>query len=149
MAFEIGQRVLVHQSGGMTCINDVWHSVPHNCSEPAQHWKSRVLSYDSYGRPVIATSAEKNPCHAEWPYTDDSLTELNDGTTDWVLQSSFTAGQIVHFTLDTSTPQYAAGTRLEAVLEVPHIEVGDWYVSFPTPDGWRFKMVVPESRLEM
>lgn len=126
----------------------MWHSVPHNCSEPAQHWKSRLLGYDSYGRPVIATSAAKNRCHASWPYTDDSLTALDDGTTDWVLQSNFRTGQTIFFTLDINTPQYQAGTRLEGLLEAPHIEPGDWYVSFPTPDGWRFKMVMPESQLE-
>jgi len=77
------------------------------------------------------------------------LTLLDDGTKDWVDSSPFMMGQKVFFTLPITIPQYAAGTRLEATLEVPHINPEDWYVSFPTPEGWAFKMVVSEKLLEV
>lgn len=156
MPFTVGQRVLVHQTQGMFCdANDVWHSIPHDCSKPEQHWKSRIVEAageGNYPLPRIATEvrgsmpSNSNTCSCSWPYTDESLTLLNDGTADWADTSAYKIGDRVTLTLDIDTPQYMAGTVLEARLIAPHIEPGDWFLGFftPTPHVWEFKKVVHE-----
>jgi hypothetical protein len=156
MPFTVGQRVLVHQSQGLFCDDaGVWHRIPHDCSKPEQHWKSRILKAageDHYPLPRIATEVRgdapsiSNTCSCSWPYTEESLTLLDDGSADWADTSRYKIGDRVTMALDVDTPQYKMGTILEARLIAPHIETGDWYLGFftPEPHVWEFTKVVHE-----
>ncbi len=139
-----GDRVLVHQTPGLTFTDQGLVPMPHDCSDPDQHWESRYLFDDCMGRPVIATGAERNPCHAEWPYDHESLTPITDGV-DWAKESQYTIGMEVSFKLDEATPQYPEGAELRGTIISPHIEPNEWYIGFPTPEGWIFNRVVKES----
>lgn len=87
MDFKIGQRVLVHQSPGMKCVDGRWIDIPHDCADPKQHWESRVIDWSSYHNcPMIGTPG--NPNHAEWPYFADGLTLLEGE--DWVIRANTT-----------------------------------------------------------
>ncbi len=143
--FKPGQLVTVHQHSGLLIGNQI-HDGGHDCSDPSQHWKSRVLYYrhDYDGLPVIAIEA-KNPNHAEWPYTDDVLTACDDE--DWAPASKYKPGDKVFFRMfQKNHSQYPEGKMIEARILQPHIEEGDWYLEFPTKDGWEFNMVVNEWR---
>lgn len=96
------------------------------------------------GIPVIATDASKNPCHAGWPYNESSLSPL--GGPDWTDKSRYKPGDTLRFRWDGhNNLHYRDGTILDALIDIAHIEPGDWYVSFLVPDGtWRFNVVVNE-----
>lgn len=138
------QLVTVHQGGGMRSDDQgVFHSIPHDCSNPDQHWLSRIIELkNERGLVSIAISAEKNPCHAEWPYYAESLTPSE--VEDWYASASRAVGDTVFFTMSIDTSQYKIGTRIKAEILSPHIEPGDWYVKYPKPDGWFFRMVINE-----
>lgn len=142
MKFKLGEKVLVHQSGGLKCVNDVWESIPHNCNDPSQHWESRVIGWsDFHNCPMIATRGT-NPNHAEWPYNEDALTHF-DGI-DWATSSKYKPGQSIHFKMDDAGGHYYNDTVVKAELIVPHINLCDWYVQFMVPAGWLFRRVVNE-----
>jgi hypothetical protein len=127
----------------MFCDADgVFYNIPHDCNKPEQHWESRILSTMYPGIRRIAIDASRNPCHAEWPYPDDSLTPAEGE--DWFVTAKYAIGQQIEFTLNEATPQYPAGKSLTGTILSPHIVLNDWYVSFPTPDGWLFHRVVNE-----
>lgn len=142
---KLYQLILVHQGGGMWCDDqNVWHSRPHDCSDNSLHWVSRIIEFeDDRGLVQIATPVNGNPCHREWPYYADMLEPVSPEY-DWATSATRAVGDDVHFTLSESTPQYKVGTAIQAKILSPHIELGDWYVTFPTPDGWLFRMVVNE-----
>lgn len=139
--FKLGQMVLVHQSGGIK-IHDGWfEQIPHDCTKADQHWESRIVGWSEYHQcPLIATIVG-NPNFAQWPYFENSLSLL-DGE-NWVFKSQYHPGMKIKFIWNEQI-HYPVGTVLEANIEVAHIESGDWYVSFPVPDGWDFKRVVNE-----
>jgi hypothetical protein len=163
--FQVGQRVLVHQSRGLDLSGTVEGGIaaikviPHDCSDPSLHWESRVLGWCDFHRcPIIATRVYNNPCHAEWPYGADSLTPL-DGP-DWTEVSTFKAGDTIRFAWPHDVDfhrrvfHHPLGKVLDWTLEAAHIEPGDWYVStlvpgYRTAGGldappWPFKQVVNE-----
>ena len=146
--FKVGQLVLVHQSGGIDLSETGKYGfagmkrVAHDCTRH-EHWVSRVLGWcDIQKCPMIATRVTNNPNHCEWPYGSDSLEALD--IEDWVNVSQYKPGDYIRFVWDGGV-HYPKGTILESRIEIAHIEPGDWYVSFPVPDGnWRFKRVVNE-----
>jgi hypothetical protein len=144
----VGKRVLVHQSPGMSLTDEGLVEHPHDCNDPNQHWESRVVGWNKFQHlPMIATSAKKNPCHAEWTYTEESLTSL-DGE-DWSDKSTFQPGNEIKFKWEgKDSLHYPDGSILDARIEVAHIEPGDWYCSFVvkpnTPSEWRFMVVINE-----
>jgi hypothetical protein len=144
--FQVGQRVLVHQSRGLDLSGTVEGGIaaikviPHDCSDPSLHWESRSGMVRLSRCPIIATRVGNNPCHAEWPYTADSLTPL-DGP-DWTEVSTFKAGDKIRFAWPHDEDfhrrvfHHPLGKVLDWTLEAAHIEPGDWYVSTLVP-GYR------------
>lgn len=145
--FRLGERVLVHQSPRIFLRDrgvDGIRLREHDCSDPAQHWESRVLGWDNWHEcPIIATPAERNPCHADWPFTERALSSLVGP--DWTTDSLFEPGDVIKFIWNNrNNLHYDYGTLLEAKIEVAHIAPGDWYVGFPVPAGWTFHMALNE-----
>ena len=159
--FSLGQRVLVHQHGGLDLSETHRYGfagikrIPHDCSDPRLHWASRVTGWSGFHRMVeIATLFRYpggNPCSAEWVYGDDSLTPLDDGTPDWVATSRYAVGARVRFRWDCPHHlHYRHETALCAVVEAAHVDPGDWVCTFVAPGtgvygAWRFMIVVNES----
>lgn len=153
--FKVGQRVRVHQSAGIK-LHDGWmEEIPHDCSDPSQHWESRILGWSEYhDMPLIATRFRgvraplaDNPCHTEWPYTGKTLDILTEGD-DWIQDSDVCINDIIRFKWeDAGDLHYKNGTILTARVLAPHIESGDWYVAFKVPEskgGWEFHLAVNE-----
>ncbi len=112
---------------------------PHDCNDPEQHFESRVVDWDSFGRIEVAIATRGgNPHCAEWCWTDDMLSPLTEGE-DWVQTSQFKMGQELDFVWDDPCFSDQIGTRYKAKLISPHIEPGDWFVlyqRYPETDGW-------------
>lgn len=166
--WPLGLRVLVHQVVDRLDISQTVEkgfagikTILHACSDPSMHWESRIVGWsEHHGCPQIATRCRGergNPNHAEWPYGGTSLKPITDGE-DWTSTSCYKVGDEVRIKLDQSAPGggeyegrkiHHVGDVVDARLEAPHIEPGDWYLSFLVPDGsWRFKRVVHESVFE-
>jgi len=170
---EMGQRVLVHQLGGLKSSDSGWIGIPHNCSDPKMHWVSRVVGWsDHHNTPIIATSTgtvsgKKNPNHCEWPYGEEHLTLLDESQEypiekpwdekDWAESSSVKIGDTIQFSWPNDI-HFSKGAVVSGNVIVPHIESGDWYVGVVIPDpktttqtsltGWTFHIVVNESEMQ-
>ena len=131
--FKRGQLVRVCQSPGMRYVSETksWEGIPHNCEDPAEHWNSRVIGWDCFGRTTIATR-DNNPHCGEWPYGDDCLTALPMDE-DWAKDSKFAIGQRVEYVWELVGFWEAdnfLGKRVPAILLCPHIDYLDWWVTY-------------------
>jgi len=175
--FKLGQRVLVHQLGGLKSVeyeikpiigppetHSRFEPIPHDCSDPKGHWVSRVIGWsDFHHMPKIATSTgtvsgKKNPNHCEWPYGEDCLTLLDEAQEypvekpwdekDWALSSSVKIGDTIQFVWPNDI-HFPKGDVVSGSVIVPHIESEDWYVGVVVPDEWLFHIVVNESEFKL
>ena len=142
--FKRNQLVRVCQSPGMTLVDGVWQSMPHDCADPNQHFNSRVVGWDSFGRIQVATEITKNPHCSEWCWIDELVQPragwdwFTDREDDRVWQE---VGSKIFFMWEEpgwktgkseylDSYHYAVGDIVRAELVGPHIHYGDWIVLY-------------------
>lgn len=114
----------------------------------SQGWESRLVRWDSFDRPVIATPCDSNPHCCTWPYLTASLT-VAAFAPDWVEHSKFKAGQKVIFDYELEGFEgMRIGFKTPAVLVAPHIRPGDWVVDYERHDnGHTITRMLSESQM--
>lgn len=139
--FKLGQLVLVCQhlsfslNSNATCQEDVLVPThPHDHSDPAQHFYSRIVGWDCLGRIEVATSYGDNPHCCDWCWSEDMLQPMYGP--DWAEGSKFQSDMTVYYTYELAGfSGNTVGRETEARLVVPHIKKGDWIVSYPREDS--------------
>ncbi len=154
--FKLGQIVRVCRNLSFslnpspTGLSDVLiPTEPHDHSDPEQHFYSRVVGWDCLGRIEVATSYGDNPHCSDWPWDEHTL-EARYGP-DWVEVSTFRSGMAVYYTYELiGFSGNTVGRDTEARLIVPHIQKGDWIVSYPRQDcGSWITRVLNESQMRL
>lgn len=153
--FKLGQLVRVCQSLGATLnrnpssVDDVLIPYPHDHSDPAQHFLSRVVGWDCLGRIEVATNYGDNPHCCDWPWGEDHLEERYGP--DWAEGSAFKIGQHVFYDYElTGFSGNTIGRETEAKLIVPHTQPGDWIVKYPREDsGYWITRVLNERQMRL
>lgn len=145
--FKRGQRVRVCQTPGLSFVGGI-HHLPHDHNDPKQHWDSRVVGWNSFGEIEIAIPYGDNPHSCEWPYGEDCLTLIDEGK-DWVEKSNFKPHMKVCYEWDLTGfgEDARLGVTTPAIILTPHIEVGDWIVSYPKLDGMWITRVLNEKQM--
>lgn len=146
--FKKGQMVRACQSPGFSLVT--MDSLPHNHNDPEQHFNSRVLGWDCFGRIDIAIGYGTNPHCSNWCWSDDALTPLEEE--DWVVKSLFKPN--MHVVFDWDLPGFgeefgANGRVVPAILIAPHIKEGDWFVLYQKASGGWITRVVNERILRI
>ena len=131
--FKKGQLIRARRPAGLSLVGGI-HEIPHESDDPSQYFNSRVLGWNTMGDLEIAVSYGDNPHCGEWPWTENMLAPRDE--TDWAEKSAYKPGAKVVFEWDLEGFDWGKkGALHRAVLLVPHIEIGDWYVEYEKPDG--------------
>ena len=104
--------------------------LPHDHDNPEQHFNSRVMGWDCFGRIEVATVIGSNPHRSGWCWQEDMVHPRED--VDWAETSLFKIGQKISYIWELRGfwENRALGMRVKAVLLGPHIEPGDWLVLY-------------------
>lgn len=139
-AFKMSQLVRVCRSPGFS-LETMTH-LPHDHDDPSQHFDSRVMGWDSFGRIEIALTIHDNPHNSKWCWIDHmiSLREAED----WAESSTFKADQEISFVWEHPKWPDRLNRLTLAVLRGPHIEPGDWLVLYEKPCGMWITRVLNE-----
>ncbi len=121
--------------------------LPHDHDDPEQHFDSRVIGWDCFGRIEIATVIHNNPHCSEWCWSEDMVHPREDE--DWAESSPFKISQEISFIWELSGfwEDKALGNKVDAVLQGPHIEPGDWLVLYEKPCGDWITRVLNEQQM--
>lgn len=143
-AFKKHQLVRVCRSPGFSLTTG---PMPHDHSDPEQHFDSRVMGWDSFGRIEVATVIYDNPHRSEWCWSEDMVHPRED--IDWAEASSFKIGQEISYIWELRGfgEDKALGKKVNAVLRGPHIESGDWLVLYEKPSGDWITRVLNERQM--
>ncbi len=144
-SYKIGDRVRACRSPGIIHTEDGWKNIPHDHSNPDQHFDSRVLGWDTLGRIKIALP-DRNPHSAAWCWDEKSLTLISDGE-DWATQSTFHPEMQVSFLWQEPDFGIRFGTLLHATLVAPHLNEGEWWIKYQRRDGGYNTRVLHEERM--
>jgi len=143
--FKKGQLIRARSPAGLSLVGGI-HEIPHESDDPSQYFNSRVLGWDCLGRIDIATGYGDNPHCGHWPWSDDMLFPRDEK--DWAEKSAYKPGAKVVFEWDLEGFDWGKkGALHRAVLLVPHIEIGDWYVEYEKPDGSWITRVLNEKSM--
>ncbi len=154
-AFKLHQPVRVKRSMGMTLVDGVWENIETEETNPNLYFDSRVVGWDCFGRIQIATEIGDNVHCTEWCWSDDKLQAQPEEKWDWYSDrlKGFESGDKSYWTKDRFWQEvgskiyfmwedpnwktnnswddnYAVGETVKAVLQGPHINHGDWIVSY-------------------
>ncbi len=138
--FKKGQLVRVCRSPGLSLVGGLKH-LPHDHNDPKQHSKGRVLGWDTFGRLMIGDGIGDNPHVCHYWTTDDCVQALDEE--DWVQYTKYKPGDNVYFIWElygfTLMDHWPMGSEVPAQLITPHLDCGDWYVTYqrdPTGRSW-------------
>ncbi len=146
--FKFGQMVRVCRPSGFS-IKEM-KSLPHDHSDPKQHFNSRVMGWDFLGRILVATQIHSNPHCSEWPWTEDMVTACEDDVADWVGMSPMNIGAKFLFTWELRGFDWnKAGDEVPGVIKAAHIKQGDWQIWYAKPDGMWITRVLNESHMRL
>lgn len=153
--FKIGQLVRVCRSLGATLKphptgpDDVLIPYPHDHSDPEQHFYSRVMGWDCLGRIEVATSYGDNPHCGEWCWSEDKLVPRYGP--DWAEGSKFKPDMVVYYTWDDDRDFFKIrpGMEIEAIIEMPHIQPGDWRVRYDNTSSGYITRVLNEKQMRL
>lgn len=150
---KLHQRVRACKSSGLNLVTGGPATV-HDCNDPAQHFDTRVVGWDSLGRIEVAIDTRgSNPhCHS-WCWTDAKLVAL--AGYDWFNSDYPSApplrsvGDKVFFMWEEpGWTEQSVGDTIPAVLQHPHIQYRDWIVRYRVPtDGRWISRVVNEMQM--
>lgn len=135
-AFKINQLVTACRSQGLSLVTG--EHAPHDHSDSTQHFQTRVTGWDSLGRICVATEITDNPHCSSWPWLNDWLEPLE--IWDWYTgrnddRITWSIGSEVEFVWELSSWHERLGERCPAILQGPHIQYGDWIVSYRKPEN--------------
>lgn len=130
-----------------TCQDDVLVPTnPHDHNDPEQHFWSRVMGWDCMGRIEIAIPYGDNPHCCDWCWSEDMLEERPGP--DWADASKFKPNQVVYYTWDSGDFfDIRRGMEIRAILDLPHIQPGDWRVRYDNTSSGPITRVVKESQM--
>jgi hypothetical protein len=149
--FKLYQPVRVRRSGGLSLVNGM-HEIPRPEDDPNLYFDSRVVGWDMFGRIEVATIITDNVHCTEWCWSEDKLQAQPAGKWDWYQDrmAGLAAGKDgywdknrfwqevgseIYFMWELTTKfcgddNYTLGETVKAVLVGPHINHGDWIVSY-------------------
>jgi len=138
-AFKKHQLVRACQSPGFSLTEG---PLPHNHDDPKQHFDSRVVGWDSFGRIQIASRIYGNPHCSEGPWSENMIHSRDDD--DWAGSSTFKIELDISFEWEHNGWPERLGRVTPAVLKGPHIELGDWLILYEKPCGMWIPRVLNE-----
>lgn len=126
--FKKGQLVRACTSPGFSLVE--MDHLPHDHNDPKQHFDTRVMGWDTFGRIQVATPKGTNPHGCENAWGDDKLAPRDDQ--DWVQYSKYKPGMRFFFIWELyGFDCWPPGTEIRGVIEAPHILFGDWRIRYP------------------
>lgn len=143
--FKKWQLVRVCRPGALHLAD--WSTDERPESDPYKYFDSRVMGWDMFGRIDVATEIGDNPHCSECCWGEDKVAP-REGK-DWFAISRFKIGQEISYIWELVGfwENEALGKKVPAVLVGPHIELGDWLVSYKKPSGGWITRVLNEKQM--